>query len=90
MNLEQNFDCNNGKYMILGRILEVMTFEEILNNKILFPLRMKNSGMLSHYKQIKNLVPLYCKDKTLDHLIPNIPILAAPHLYIIKKIRRVI
>lgn len=71
------FDYNNGEYMILGRILEViyqMTYEEILSQKILTPLKMHNSGLISHYKLIKNLATPYYKDKTLDHLIPNIPI----------------
>ncbi|MDN3691967.1 serine hydrolase domain-containing protein [Chryseobacterium tructae] len=71
------FDYNNGEYMILGRILEVvyqMTYEEILSQKILVPLKMNNSGLISHYKLIKNLATPYYKDKNLDHLIPNIPI----------------
>lgn len=71
------FDYNNGEYMILGRILEVIhekTYEEILNKEILSPLGMKNSGLLSHYKLINGLAIPYYKDKSLDHLIPNIPI----------------
>jgi CubicO group peptidase (beta-lactamase class C family) len=70
------FDYNNGEYMILGRILEVMyqkPFEQILNQQILHPLGMHNSGLLSHYKLIKKLATPYYKDKNLDHLIPNIP-----------------
>ncbi|WP_456313993.1 serine hydrolase domain-containing protein [Pseudomonas shirazensis] len=71
------FDYNNGEYMILGRILEVIygkTFEEILNNEILVPLGMQNSGLISQYKVIKGLATPYYKDKSIDHLIPNIPI----------------
>jgi len=71
------FDYNNGEYMILGRILEVIhqkTYEEILSKEILTPLGMKNSGLLSHYKLINGLATPYYKDKSLDHLIPNIPI----------------
>lgn len=71
------FDYNNGEYMILGRILEVMyqmSYEQILNQQILVPLGMQNSGLLSHYKLIKNLAVPYYKDKSLDHLIPNIPL----------------
>lgn len=71
------FDYNNGEYMILGRILEVIyqkSFEEILNEEILNPLGMKNTGLLSHYKLIEGLATPYYKDKSLDHLIPNIPI----------------
>lgn len=71
------FDYNNGEYMILGRILEVlyqMSFEEILDRQILTPVGMRNSGMLSHYKLISGLATPYYKDKSLDHLIPNIPL----------------
>ncbi|ALL05728.1 hypothetical protein AQ505_09625 [Pedobacter sp. PACM 27299] len=71
------FDYNNGEYMILGQILEViyqLPYEQILNQQILIPLGMQNSGLLSHYKLIKNLATPYYKDKSLDHLIPNIPI----------------
>ncbi|WP_316805457.1 serine hydrolase domain-containing protein [Pedobacter nototheniae] len=71
------FDYNNGEYMILGRILEVIyqkTYEQILNEQILIPLKMYDSGLISHYKLIKNLATPYYKAKALDHLIPNIPI----------------
>ncbi|WP_379090163.1 serine hydrolase domain-containing protein [Pedobacter sp. UC225_65] len=71
------FDYNNGEYMILGRILEVIyqkTFAQVLDQQILLPLGMHDSGLISHYKLIKNLATPYYKDKSLDHLIPNIPI----------------
>lgn len=71
------FDYNNGEYMILGRILEVMynsSYEEILDRQILTPVGMRNSGLLSHYKLIPGLAIPYYKDKALDHLIPNIPL----------------
>lgn len=70
------FDYNNGEYMILGRILEVIyqkPYEQILSDEILIPLGMNNSGLFSHYNLIKGLATPYYKDKTLDHLIPNIP-----------------
>jgi len=71
------FDYNNGEYMILGRILEViykMNYEAILDRQILGPLGMRNSGLISHYKLIAGLATPYYKDKSLDHLIPNIPL----------------
>lgn len=70
------FDYNNGEYMILGRILEVIyqkPYDQVLSDKILIPLGMNNSGLFSHYKLIKGLATPYYKDKSLDHLIPNIP-----------------
>lgn len=71
------FDYNNGEYMILGRILEViykMNYEAILDRQILGPLVMRNSGLISHYKLIDGLATPYYKDKSLDHLIPNVPL----------------
>lgn len=71
----KNFDYNNGEYLILGRILEVIykkTYEEILKEQLLIPLGMNNSGIINHYKLIANLATPYYKAK--DHpLIPNIP-----------------
>lgn len=71
----KKFDYNNGEYMILGRILEVIykrPYEQILEQQILTPLGMKNSGLIDHYKLISNLATPYYKGK--DHeLIPNLP-----------------
>ncbi len=70
------FDYNNGEYMILGRILEElykMSYEQILNQQILVPLGMNNSGLLSHYKLIKNLATPYYRSAT-QSIIPNLPI----------------
>jgi len=54
--------------MILGRILEVIyqkSYEQILNDKILIPLGMQNSGLFSHYKLIKGLAIPIIKIKAL-------------------------
>lgn len=70
------FDYNNGEYMILGRILEEiykMPYEQILNQQILHPLGMSNSGLLSHYKLIKNLATPYYRSET-QSTIPNLPV----------------
>lgn len=70
------FDYNNGEYLILGRILEEvykLSYEQILNQQILVPLGMGNSGLLSHYKLTKNLATPYYKSAT-QSIIPNLPI----------------
>ena len=70
------FDYNNGEYMILGRILEEiykLSYEQILNRQILVPLGMGNSGLLSHYKLIKNLATPYYRSAT-QSIIPNLPV----------------
>lgn len=62
--------------MILGRILEELyklSYEQILNQQILVPLGMSNSGLLSHYKLIKNLATPYYRSAT-QSIIPNLPI----------------
>ncbi|GAA4203792.1 hypothetical protein GCM10022289_20620 [Pedobacter jeongneungensis] len=72
----EKFDYNNGEYMILGRILEIIykkPFEQILEEQILIPLHMNNSGIINHYKLIPNLATAYYKGKDFK-LIPNIPI----------------
>lgn len=60
----KKFDYNNGEYMILGRILEVIykkPYEQILEEQILIPLGMNNSGIINHYKLIANLATPYYK-----------------------------
>ncbi|TDQ73931.1 serine hydrolase domain-containing protein [Sphingobacterium yanglingense] len=71
------FSYSNGDYLILGLILENIyqkPYENIVYERILQPLGMTNSGMLSHYKLIKGLTSSYFKQKDGDSLIPNIPI----------------
>lgn len=71
----KKFDYNNGEYMILGRILEVIykkPYEQILEEQILIPLGMNNSGIINHYKLIANLATPYYKGKDFE-LIPNLP-----------------
>ncbi|OWK71489.1 serine hydrolase [Pedobacter sp. AJM] len=72
----KTFDYNNGEYMILGRILEIIykkPYEKILEEQILIPLHMSNSGIINHYKLIPNLATAYYEGKNIK-LIPNIPL----------------
>lgn len=52
------FNYSNGDYIILGRIIEKICkkpFEEVLQEKILVPLKMRNTGYRHHTDIIKNI-----------------------------------
>jgi len=71
------FDYNNADYMILGKIIEVVTgksFESVLSERILSPLHMANSGMLYQRNIVKNLACSYWKPHGKDTLINNMPV----------------
>lgn len=56
------FDYNNGEYVILGKIIERVTgksFEAVLQEYVLNPLSMTNSGMCVQAKIIPNLADTY-------------------------------
>jgi len=61
------FSYNNGDYIILGKIIEKIyhkPFEEVLNEQILIPLNMHNTGFLHHDDIIKNLDEGYTASDT--------------------------
>ncbi|MCJ8211702.1 beta-lactamase family protein [Mucilaginibacter sp. RS28] len=73
----EKFDYNNGDYIILGKILEGIykkPYEEILNERLLKPLGMANSGMLSQAKLVKRLANTYMMRKDVGHLVPDLPV----------------
>lgn len=56
------FDYNNGEYIILGKIIEQIydkTFDRVLEDQILQPLQMNNSGMFYQAEVIKNIANTY-------------------------------
>ena len=77
------FYYNNGDYILLGKIIESVekdSFERVLHQRILSPLHIKNSGLLTNRnaKKIKNLAQGYTwnrKDSILkrdaDKMIQN-------------------
>lgn len=70
------FNYNNAEYIVLGKIIEELyqkTFEQVLNEKILEPLGMTNSGMAQEKNIIKNLASTYFTEKNPDSLINDIP-----------------
>lgn len=71
-----NFNYNNADYIILGKIIEHLyhkPYEEVLNEKILKPLAMSNSGMAQSKDVIKNLASTYFKENNSDIFINDIP-----------------
>lgn len=73
----KEFDYNNVDYIILGKIIERITgksFEKNLQEKILQPLQMKNSGMLSQSNIIDNLADTYFYRDDLKTLVNDLPV----------------
>lgn len=60
------FSYNNGDYILLGKIIEKIygkSYEKVLNEQILVPLKMRNTGFLHHNDIIKNLDEGYTADE---------------------------
>jgi CubicO group peptidase (beta-lactamase class C family) len=61
------FSYNNGDYILLGKIIEKIykkSFEEVLKEQILVPLKMQNTGLLHHNDIIENIDDGYTADKS--------------------------
>lgn len=73
----KKFDYNNGDYMILGKILERIynkSYEKILTDEILVPLRMHHSGLLSQDKLVDSLSNTYFLRTDLNKVVPDLPV----------------
>lgn len=71
------FDYNNADYIILGKIIEriyLKTFEQVLKEKILNPLKMRDSGMLYQYNIVPNLADTYFFRDDLKKLVNDLPV----------------
>lgn len=71
------FSYNNADYIILGNIIEQVTglsFEQTLNDRILTPLQMNSSGLLSQSKMIDNLASTYFMRDDINKLVPDLPV----------------
>lgn len=70
------FDYNNADYIVLGKIIEHLhgkTYERVLQEKILLPLKMNESGMVYQKDIIPNLAATYFyrdESKTLTNDLP--------------------
>lgn len=61
------FSYNNGDYILLGKIIEKIykkSFEKVLKEQILIPLKMQNTGMLDHNDIMKNIDDGYTADES--------------------------
>jgi CubicO group peptidase (beta-lactamase class C family) len=72
----KKFDYNNGDYMILGKILEIIyhkSYEKVLADQILTPLQMYRSGLLSQDKLVDSLSNTYFLRTDLNQIVPDLP-----------------
>jgi D-alanyl-D-alanine carboxypeptidase len=73
----KEFDYNNADYIILGKIIERISgksFEDNLHEKILKPLNMRNSGMLSQCNIVDNLADTYFFREDLKTIVNDLPV----------------
>ena len=71
------FSYNNAEYIILGKIIETIygkSFEQVLKQQILLPLKMDDSGLLFQYNIIENLADTYFTRDDLQLLVNDLPV----------------
>jgi len=71
------FDYNNGDYIVLGKIIERLygkTYEQILADRILRPLKLENTGMLHQGDILKGLADTYFFRDDLKSLVHDLPV----------------
>lgn len=70
------FDYNNADYIVLGKIIERLSgapYEEVLQEKILQPLKMENTGMLRQSDILDGLASTYFYREDLKTLVNDLP-----------------
>ncbi|MES2651415.1 MAG: serine hydrolase domain-containing protein [Bacteroidota bacterium] len=73
----KEFDYNNADFIILGKIIEKIsgkTFQQNLVEKILQPLQMKNSGLLSQQEITEKLADTYFYRDDIKALVNDLPV----------------
>lgn len=71
-----HFEYNNGDYIMLGKIIESICkkpYEVVLWERILGPLQMNNTGLITGQSIIKNLASTYSIDKETKEFKNDIP-----------------
>lgn len=71
------FDYNNADYIILGKIIERLygdTYEKVLKDKILQPLKMENTGVLHQSDILDGLADTYFLRDDLKALVNDLPV----------------
>lgn len=73
----ENWDYNNFEYIVLGKIIETIynkSYDEVLNEKILEPLLMQNTGILYSNDIVSNLASTYFTIDDSKKLVPDLPV----------------
>lgn len=71
------FDYNNADYIVLGKIVERLsgqTYEQVLRERILRPLKMESTGMLRQGDIIEGLADTYFFREDLKSLVNDLPV----------------
>ena len=71
------FDYNNADYIVLGKIIERIygkTYEQVLQDRILRPLRMASTGMLRQSEIVDGLAATYFFRDDLKALVNDLPV----------------
>lgn len=71
------FSYNNADYIILGKMIERIsgkTFDQMLNENILRPLKMSTSGMLNQHLIVDGLASTYFMRDDLKALVNDLPV----------------
>jgi CubicO group peptidase (beta-lactamase class C family) len=71
------FDYNNADYIVLGKIIERLDgkpYEQVLADRILRPLKMKDTGMLHQGDILKRLADTYFFRDDLKSLVHDLPV----------------
>ena len=71
------FDYNNADYIILGKIIERIygkTYEQVLKDEILQPLKLNDSGLLYQHNIVDNLADTYFFRDDLKTLVSDLPV----------------
>lgn len=72
----KKFSYNNAEYVILGKIIEKIygkSFDEVLKEKILEPLKLGNTGMLYQHQLLPGLASTYFIREDLKTLVNDLP-----------------
>ncbi len=73
----EKWSYNNFEYMVLGKIIEKLrnkTYEEVLHEKILVPIKMMNTGVLHTENIVDKLASTYLSSNKSSNLMPDLPV----------------
>jgi CubicO group peptidase (beta-lactamase class C family) len=71
------FDYNNADYIVLGKLIEQpygKPYDQVLNERIVYPLGLTSTGMMTQYAIIDNLADTYFLREDLKALANDLPV----------------